>query len=318
MVKIYLVIKMCTAISYNGYFGRNLDLEYSYNEQVVITPKKYSFNFTDKRVKDKGYAIIGIATICENYPLYYDACNEYGLAGAGLNFPYDNLYSNEFSENRIKIAPYEILTIALRSCKNIEEVKALFNNSIFINKNFNDNLIATNMHYMFADGNSSITVESINGKISIYDNKVNVLTNAPTFLEQLENLNNYNHLTNEETDNSINSKGSGALGLPGDFTSKSRFVRAEFLLRTTIMSGKDLAEFYNVLSSVSEPKGAVKVKDNKYFYTQYSSCMNLKEKIYYYKTYENSRINAVRLTNIDGKDLICFDLNKKQDVHFNN
>ena len=309
---------MCTAISYKGYFGRNLDLEYSYNEQVVITPKKYCFNFTDKRIVDKGYAIIGIATICENYPLYYDACNEYGLAGAGLNFPYDDLYSNVINENQTKIAPYEILTVILRNCKNVEEVKLLLSNSIFTNKSFNDDFPATNMHYMFSDSNSSITVESKNGIINIYDNQVNVLTNTPTFLEQLKNLEKYKNLTNEETNKTINSKGTGALGLPGDFTSKSRFVRAEFLLRTTITNGNDLAEYYNVLSSVSEPKGAVKVKENKYFYTQYSSCMNLKEKIYYYKTYENSRINAVRLTNIDGKYLICFDLSKKQDIHFNN
>ena len=160
---------MCNAISYKGYFGRNLDLEYSYNEQVVITPKKYSFNFTDKRVKDKGYAIIGIATICENYPLYYDAFNEYGLAGAGLNFPYDDLYSNVINENQNKIAPYEILTVILRNCKNVEEVKLLLSNSIFTNKSFNDDFPVTNMHYMFSDSNSSITVESENGIINIYD-----------------------------------------------------------------------------------------------------------------------------------------------------
>ena len=309
---------MCTAISYNNYFGRNLDLEYSYNEQVVITPKNYRFNFTDNRILDKGYAIIGIATVCENYPLYYDACNEYGLAGAGLNFPYNDLYSNDENSVMLKIAPYEILPAVLRTCKSIAEVKELLTNTIFINKSFNDNFKATNMHYMFADSCSSITVESKNGVVNVYDNTVNVLTNTPTFIEQIENLKQYQNITNEETNKTLNSKGTGALGLPGDFTSKSRFVRAEFLLRTTVSLGNDLTEFYNVLSSVAEPKGSVKVNDNKYFYTQYSSCMDLKEKIYYYKTYENSRIYAVRLSNIDGKDLAAYDLIKTQDIRFQN
>jgi len=309
---------MCTAINFNGYFGRNLDLEYSYNEQVVITPKNYKFNFFDKNISDKFYSIVGIATICENYPLYYDACNEYGLAGAGLSFPYDDLYSNNISTSKIKIAPYEILTLVLRTCKNINEVKLLLKNSVFINKHFNEKLKSTNMHYMFADNEASIVVESKYGEICIYDNKVNILTNAPTFLEQLENLKKFKNLTNEETNKTINSKGSGALGLPGDYTSKSRFVRGDFLLKNCCKDNNDLSEFFIILSSVSVPNCAVKVTDEKYFYTRYSSCIDLKEKIYYYKVYENSRINAVRLTNLEGFKLISFNLNKYQDIHFQN
>ena len=238
---------MCTAISYGNYFGRNLDLEYSYNEQVVITPKNYVFSFTDKNIKDKNYAIIGIATIFEDYPLYYDACNEWGLAGAGLNFPYDDLYSSTLSDTKINIAPYEILTVVLRTCKNIDEAKLFLEKSIFVNKSFNNIFPVTNLHYMFSDGNSTITVESKNGEILIYDNSVNVLTNAPCFIEQLDNLNNYKYLTNIETNKSINSKGTGLLGLPGDYTSKSRFVRAFTLLNTTISCDNDLSEYYNIL-----------------------------------------------------------------------
>lgn len=309
---------MCTAINFNGYFGRNLDLEYSYNEQVVITPKNYKFNFYDKNISDKFYSIVGIATICDNYPLYYDACNEYGLAGAGLSFPYNDLYSNEHHAEKINIAPFEILPLVLRTCRSVNEVKKLLKNSVFINKSFNKIFTTTNMHYMFSDKEESITVESKNGEVFIFDNKVNVLTNAPTFNEHLKNLKKYNYLTNIETNNKINSKGTGALGLPGDFTSMSRFIRAEFLLRTTCLKNNDLSEFFNVLSSVSEPLGSVLVENNKYFYTRYSSCMDLEEKIYYYKTYENNRINAVRLSNIESQELICFDLNKLQDIYFQN
>ena len=81
---------MCTAITYktkHHYFGRNLDLEVSYGEKVTITPRNFPFHF--RKVKDLKYhyAMIGVATVVDNVPLYYDATNEKGLSMAGLNFP---------------------------------------------------------------------------------------------------------------------------------------------------------------------------------------------------------------------------------------
>ena len=81
---------MCTAVSFlakNHYFGRNLDYEFSYNETVTITPRNYPFKFRRMGENNKHYAMIGMAFVQENYPLYYDATNEKGLSIAGLNFP---------------------------------------------------------------------------------------------------------------------------------------------------------------------------------------------------------------------------------------
>ena len=81
---------MCTAISMqttNHYFGRNLDLEYSYLEKIVITPRHFPLTFHHQSTLSSHFAIIGMAYIKENYPLYYDATNEKGLSMAGLNFP---------------------------------------------------------------------------------------------------------------------------------------------------------------------------------------------------------------------------------------
>ena len=86
---------MCTAISYKGinhYFGRNLDLEYNYCESVTVTPRNYTFNFTHENSNDNHYAMIGMATISHNYPLYYEATNEAGLSVAALNFPGNAVY----------------------------------------------------------------------------------------------------------------------------------------------------------------------------------------------------------------------------------
>lgn len=309
---------MCTAINYSGYFGRNLDLEYSYNEKIIITPKNFKMTFCDNRILDKGYAVFGIGIVKDKYPLYYDACNEYGIAGAGLNFSYNDLYSNEICEEKYFIAAYEMLILPLRTCKTLKEIEILFKNSLILNKDFSENLRSTNLHFMFTDGKCSITIESENGKIYVYNNSAKVLTNTPRYYRQMKNCEKYKSLTNCETNQALNSKGSGAVGLPGDYSSMSRFVRADFVLKCYPESDNDVYDFFHILDSVSVPKGAVKITEGKYFYTRYSSCIDLQKKIYYYKTYENSRINAVSLFYTDSRELLEFDLLKENDIYFQN
>ena len=87
---------MCTAAVYqtkDHYFGRNLDLEYSYQESITIAPRNYPFSFRKLPEMKTHYAIIGMAYVLEGYPLYYDATNEKGLSMAGLNFPGSAAYS---------------------------------------------------------------------------------------------------------------------------------------------------------------------------------------------------------------------------------
>ncbi len=310
---------MCTAITMQNFFGRNLDLEYSYNEKLIITPQNYNFVFFDKRITDKKYAIMGIGIIEENYPLYYDAFNEHGIAGAGLNFAYDDLYSHDFNENKLNVAPFEVLTVVLRCCKNLNEVKDLLKNTNIICKDFNKEFKSTSLHFMFSDGKNSVTVESKDGEIFLYDNKINLLTNTPDFLEQLKNNNKYNHLTALETSTKLNSKGNGSVGLPGDFTSTSRFIKTAFLLKHSVCEDNEkIAHFFHILDAVAVPKGSINLGENKYFYTRYTSCVDLNNKIYYYKTYENNRVSAAVLTNTNASELIKFELFKKNDIRYHN
>ena len=81
---------MCTSIAYTTkhfYFGRNLDLEYSFGEEVVITPRNYRFTYKKQEAAPAGYAMVGMANVVAEYPLYAEAVNEKGLGIAGLNFP---------------------------------------------------------------------------------------------------------------------------------------------------------------------------------------------------------------------------------------
>ncbi len=324
---------MCTAITYNTnnhYFGRNLDLEYSYKETVTITPRNYEFKFRKVKSLKEHYAIIGMAYISDNYPLYYDAINEKGLGMAGLNFPSNADYKKE-REDKDNIAPFEFIPYVLSQCSNIGEVKELLNNINIAQINFSDELPASPLHWIIADKENSITVESVKEGIKIYDNPVGVLTNNPTFDIHMFNLNNYMNLSTEPPVNNFSkklnletySRGMGAIGLPGDLSSASRFVKATFTKMNSISGNSEsesISQFFHILDSVCQQRGCVHMGDNMYEITIYSSCCNMDKGIYYYKTYENSQITAIDMykENLDSSELINYDLIKNQQIFAQN
>ena len=115
---------MCTAISfnaYNHYFGRNLDLDKRYDESVTITPRNYILEYKSGEIQRRHYAFIGTATVIDNYPLYYDATNEFGLSIAGLNFVGNAHMHKKVEKDKINITPYELIPYLLGSCKNVDE-----------------------------------------------------------------------------------------------------------------------------------------------------------------------------------------------------
>ncbi len=321
---------MCTAISLktkDHYFGRNLDMEYSYDESIVITPRNYSFKFRKSEEINSHYAMIGIAYEKDNYPLYYDATNEKGLSMAGLNFPYNAHYNNEVV-GRENIAPFEFIPYILSLCGNVAEAKELLKRVNLVSVNFSDELPLSPLHWIISDKDNSITVESVLEGLKVYDNPVGVLTNNPTFEIQLSKLNNYLHLSpndyvNNFTDNpKFYSRGMGAVGLPGDYSSQSRFVKTVFV-KTNSMSEDDekhsVSQFFHILASVEMPRGAVRIGD-KYDITVYSSCCNTDKGIYYYKTYDNSMINGVDMNkeNLDDDKLISYRLIKEMKISIQN
>ena len=324
---------MCTAITYNTknhYFGRNLDLEYSYKETVTITPRNYPFKFRKAKEINTHYALIGMAYVTDNYPLYYDAINEKGLGMAGLNFP-KNAYYNEIDSSLDNIAPFEFIPWVLSQCASIKEVKELLKKINLANINFSDMLPASPLHWIISDKECSITVESVKDGLKIYDNPVGVLTNNPTFDYHMLNLNNYMSLSIEQPVNNFSSKlnfdiysrGMGALGLPGDLGSASRFVKAAFTKMNSLSDPTELSsvsQFFHILGSVEQQRGCVHMGEDKYEITIYSSCCNMDEGIYYYKTYDNSRIIGVDMhkENLEGTNLISYELQKEKQILMQN
>ena len=317
---------MCTAVSYNSdfyhYFGRNLDLDYSYNEAVTITPR--NFNFKMRCVDDlqKHYALIGMATVFDGVPLYYEATNEKGLSVAGLNFP-DNADYKPLDGEKQNVTPFEFIPFVLADCATVDEVKALLPKINLVNICFSDGLPLAPLHFIISDCKKSITVECVKDGLKIYNNPVGVMTNNPTFDWHLMNLNNYLNLHNGAMENKLTDKirdynyslGLGALGLPGDFSSPSRFIKATFVKENSPTDLKDfdaVNQFFHILSSVAMPKGCVNTPRNEFEYTRYSCCCNTKKGDYYYTTYDNSSKVKISMQDFDlnSSEIFVFQLEK--------
>ena len=315
---------MCTAVTYKTkdfYFGRTLDLDCSYEEQVSITPRNYTFNFRNAKTIENHYAIIGMAYILNNYPLYYDAVNEKGLGIAGLNFVGNAHYNNKSVQNKDNIAQFELIPWLLCQCATVAEAKSFLEKINITDTPFCEKLPPAQLHWLIADKNEAITLEATHDGIRIYQNPVGVLTNNPTFSKQMFSLNNYMNLSAKPPKNLFSaklplheySKGMGAIGLPGDLSSQSRFVRASFVKMNSVSKNTEdesVNQFFHILSSVEQQRGCCAAENEKFEITIYSSCCNTDKGIYYYTTYDNHQISAVNMHNEDlnGKSLISYEL----------
>ena len=322
----------CTVVSFNSkdhYFGRNLDLELSYGEMVVIAPREFVFKFRHQKDLASHYAMIGMAAVVNEYPLFFDATNEKGLSMAGLNFP-KNAFFPEMMKGKDNITPFEFIPWVLSQCATVQEARKLLDKISLLNENFSSELPLQPLHWMISDRNESIVVESLRDGLKIYDNPVGVMTNNPTFDIQLFNLNNYRSVSPssqpvtfaEGLELDEYSRGMGGIGLPGDLSSASRFVRATFTKLNSVCSedeSSSVSQFFHILGSVEQQRGCCRLGEE-YEITIYSSCVNTDKGIYYYKTYDNSRINAVDMhkENLQSSKLLTFPLKVQQDILMQN
>lgn len=298
---------MCTAVSVtkdNHYFGRNSDLFRSYGESVVITTTDFPLTFRKEEAVAKHCAIIGTAIVADGYPLYFDAMNEHGLCMAALNFPGLAQYQ-PYIEGMKNIAPFELIPYILCKCKNIAEARELLTEINIIKIDFSNEYPLTPLHWIVSDKTGSLTIEPVADGLKVYSNHVGVLTNSPSFDMQLFNLNNYMNLSPKQPQNAFSkgvplfcySYGMGGIGLPGDLSSMSRFVRACFTkLNCTRLSSE--TEFFHILNSVYQVCGLNDVSDGEYEYTSYSCCYNTTKLLYCYTTYGNLSISAIDLNKV--------------------
>ena len=328
---------MCTAISYrNGarYFGRNLDLEGSFGEGVTITPRRAALRFRRAEGSERAFAMIGMAIVRDGFPLYFDAVNERGLGMAGLNFPKNAVYhaaDSEAARGKTLVAPFEIIPYVLGRCSTVSEARDLLAHVCLIDEPFAEELPLTPLHWMIAGEDGSLVVEPREDGLYLYDDPVDVLTNNPPFPMQLQRLNDYLALSPEEPENAFAkdlplaaySRGMGAMGLPGDCSSASRFVRAAFTLKNCRAGEgeeESLAAFFHILGSVAMTRGCVRLRSGLCEETVYSCCCNAERGIYYYTVYSDPAVKAVDLfgEDLDGVKPVFYPLQKRMRIEWQN
>ena len=297
---------MCTALTYlsgDFYMGRTLDYERGYGEEVVVTPRAYPFAFRHEGLCAQHYAIIGTACVADGYPLYYDAVNEKGLGMAGLNFVGNAAY-----------APVKAEAV-----------------NVAVGTPFSPHFPAAQLHWLVADRTGALVVESMADGLHVYDCPEGVLTNNPPFPIQHFGLNRYMGLSPRQPENRFSdqlelsafSRGMGALGLPGDLSSGSRFVRAAFVRANSRSCENEAArvgQFFHILGAVEQQKGCCEVRPGEFEYTIYTSCWNAQRGVYYYTTYGCRQIHAVDLhrEDLDSTSLARYPMQTEEPIQFQN
>lgn len=325
---------MCTSIALSDkdfYFGRNLDLEYRFGEKIVITPRNFQFEFRHRKPIASHYAIIGMANVTDGQPLYAEAANEKGLCIAGLNFPGNACYQDFHVSGKENLCAFELIWRILSTCDSVSEAENILKKAVIVSTPFRSDMPSAPLHWHIADKNRSIVLEFTKDGAKIHENPVGVLTNNPPFDYHMTNLTNYINISPNSPENrfceSLDIKpygqGMGALGLPGDSSPASRFVRAAFCkmnLPKFENEEETVCHFFRILDNVSMVKGTVITPQGKQDYTTYSCCINASKGIYYYKTYENINISAVSLfsEDLNKSELTVFEPERKFTAEYQN
>ena len=313
---------MCTGIRFsdssgNMYFGRNLDWSVGYGQKIVITPRKYRLDSAFMGEAYSKYALIGMGIVQNKTPLYFDCGNEAGLAVAGLNFPGYAKYESESIDGKTNVAAYEFPLWVAMNFASVDEVESALSNVAIIAKPVNDNYPVSMLHWLIGDAKRSIVVEYTEKGLEVFHDDVDVLANQPGFTWHRENLRNYMNLDSDMPESvkwqeaEMKPFGSGSLmrGIPGDYYSTSRFVRAAYL--NTHYPVKDsetenVTRLFHTLNGVSMIEGAARMADGEYEKTIYTGGFSSATNTYYFNTYDDPEIRSVCLNDyqLDSTEII--------------
>lgn len=322
---------MCTCIRWKYedrvFFARTLDNTCNFAERVIFIPRNFDLLFSTYGHLLAHSALLGIGTVVDGCPMFAEAYSEQGLAVAALSFEGNANYFS-YRPDRINIAPYEFITFVLTHFRSVAEAKKGLSQVNILDRPFKPELPLTPLHWMIADSNQSLVVESTAEGLKIYDNPYDILTNNPPFPFHRENLNNYLNLTADFPLNTFSpelrldpsSAGLGAHLLPGDYSSPSRFVKGCFLIKNPPEEVDPYSHLFHILDAVSPIKGTVRSGNSRFQYTLYSSGIDLSNKVFYFKTYNNNQIQAVDLLkhDLDGQSFVQYPIPASQNIKYLN
>ncbi len=341
-----LVSQACTSFLLKGsdggfVYGRTMEFGLPLKSQLTVFPRNFAMpgvgvdgkpgtgkNWTSK------YAIAGMNGL--GLPVLLDGMNEKGLVGGLLNAPNTAVYQEvSAADSATSIASVQMLTYALSNFATVDEVKAGFQ-QIKINRStiaaYGNKSAPVRMTLHDAQG-KSLVIEYLKGELVMTDNPTGVMTNDPAFREQLNNIGQYANLTNVEKDPIVingtsfvpPSSGSGLHGLPGDYLSPSRFIRAVFLSKSAPASNtlvQQINTAWHILGSFDIPPGAISLPASNAYgggaggieTTEWTAVADNKNLLYYIKMFENTNVQAFDLKKIDfdAKEVKYYSLDKPQ------
>ena len=343
---------MCTAIGWQGkhfMFGRNLDLEYGFRERVTQVARGSLLRFAAMPPARTAYAMLGMAAEEGGFPLFAEAVNECGLCAAGLYFPHsarmraagDMRKGERAAEGKAAeagdiqgaegaaaeraaaagraVAPHEMVAALLARCADTRQARAFLQGAEVVSIPYKNYPVPA-LHWLVADRYGCFVAEPAEGGLRLYDDPAGVLANEPPFPFQLHNLHAYRHLTAAEPACGFGMPlqalyhGTGGVGLPGDATSPSRFVRAAFYRANSRpfaeagegegrgegedeadVAEQDAAQMFHMLSAVEMVKGGVLTEEGRPCYTRYACCIDADAGVYYLKRYGSLRVEKFTL-----------------------
>lgn len=329
---------MCTGIRLKAknsavLYGRTMEFDKDIESTILVVPRNYSFvgttpleNVEGLRWKSK-YAVVGANASGVTH--FVDGVNEVGLAGGLFYFSGCAEYQDvDASTINNSIAPSELMTWILTTCATVHEVKQALATLRVSKTVFKPWGFIPPIHAIVHDDiGNSLVIEYVNGSLHLYDNPLGVITNSPTFDWHLTNLKNYTALfacaqrkmQGRANVPAIQMHELGSLGLPGDFSSTSRFVRAAFFSQIIVPSDnedetRDL--LFHLLNLFDIPIGMVGERLGTYDYTQWTSVCDLRNKKYYFHTYENRQIHCVDLMkcNVNAQKPLFIAMKRQQKV----
>ncbi len=246
---------------------------------------------------------------CKSIPLFYDAINEQGLCAAALNFPNFAKY-NEKDLKKRNLASFEVILYLLSQFKSVKEAVSFLEGANITSDAFSPALPPTPLHWMICDRDRAAVLEQTEDGLRIFENEVGVMTNSPPFPYHVTRLCDYSLLSPTPPENNIlpsqelspYSRGLGAFGLPGDYSSSSRFVRAVFAKEHTLLppceddTRREAARrrLGDILGTVSLPYGIARTEKGEPIYTVYTSFMDMERCEYSYFTYDDRGVKVFK------------------------
>lgn len=303
--------------------GRTLEFGIEVVTSVVVIPRNYEFTGTTPKGSGMSYRAKYGAVGCIAYDdmSILDGINEKGLAIGVFYFPGFAGYSRITEDNKSKaLSPIEFSNWVLTQFATLDEVRAGLSNVIIAPTVYKDwgNEVPPFHYIVYDKEGKSLVIEPIDGKFVVYDNPLGVFTNSPTFDWHMTNLRNYIHFNAENAapikidgvELAPFGQGSGMVGIPGDFTPPSRFVRATVFSATAIPPSNDqeaVFQLFHILNQFDIPVGVARQTVDGVIHSDYTlvtSVKNPQTLMYYFKTYDNQSISMV--------DLRKFDLSAKE------